>query len=704
MKHKFLLIVVILGLVAIGNQRIVHAETSNNDAKSNTRLTNDLITDADTGLQFRKVCGITGSRDVIEYNTGLNMSPNGKFLLHNNSVIPLENGKLIKFVDFPAFRSSWSPDGTMIAFYSGGIWIIPVSPETGQPTGPAKKIVAGDYWYQSNVKWSTDSDKIVFNSRDGQLQVLSIKDGTRTQITKENVYHIQGGWSPDGQYIACNQDSESIWIIPVNGGEARKLIETKGRTIPYWSSDGKWIFYQGPGGLGRELHFVRVSDSFEVDVTLPEGIGLYISLSPDGKRMLFYRPSYEWTDTLKIVSASGGKPLDPTRGRIFSAVAQQWSPDGKSILTWGENDDEWMYWVVPLAGDEPYPLHLDVSVQGKLEQKSLSPDAKKLLFSSQAPQGQKQYWVVPISVMTGKATGLVTKIFDKGEVQNFRWSQDGSKLTFLFEKDLWLARTDGSGAVQLTGASDRQVVRRRHRSSPDGSAISWISHSTSSGLSVLRIRRLSEDKPRDVVETSKRIGYQWSPNGSRIAYEFYGPKEDTTHELFVVSASGGEPRKLIEMKLDDYHTSFDYRWSPSGESLALLVGRRLLIFQFPDGESQQVGGLLDPLLGRCFGIEWSPDEQRLALIMEAKPKSSDPEESGTQIFTVTVPEGRWTELEGESCYNYSVNWSPDGKWISYDSEEWIKTRPEGVIWEVEIDAYLKKMAQRSSGGTGPSVD
>ena len=602
MKHKFQLIVVILGLVAIGNQWIVHAETNNNDVKSNTRLTNDLIINADTGLQFRKAFGITGSRDVIEYNTGLHMSPNGKFLLCGMIVIPLEGGDLIKLVDLPTYRGSWSPNGKMIAFYSGGIWIIPISQETGQTTGPAKKVVDGDYWYQFNVQWSPDSDKIVFNSRDGQLQVFSIKDGTRTQITKEGVYCIQGGWSPDGQYIAFNQDSESIWIIPVNSGEARKLIETKGRTVPYWSSDGKWIFYQGPGGLRRELHFVRVSDSFEVNVTLPEEIGSYISLSPDGKRMFFYKPSYEWSDTLKIVSASGGKPLDPTRGRIFSAVVQQWSPDGKFILTWGENDDEWIYWVVPLSGDEPYPLRLDVSVQGKLEQKSLSPDAKKLLFSSQAPQGQKQYWVAPISLMTGKATGLVTKIFDKGEAQDFRFSQDGSKLTFIFEKDLWLTRTDGSGAVQLTGASDRQVVRRRHRSSPDGSAISWISHSPSSGLSILRIRRLSEDKPRDVAETSKRIGYQWSPNGSRIAYEFYGSKEDTTHELFMVSASGGEPRKLIEMKQDDYHTSFDYRWSPSGKSLALLVVRRLLVFQFPDGESQQVGGLLDPLLGRCFGI------------------------------------------------------------------------------------------------------
>ena len=33
--------------------------------------------------------------------------------------------------------------------------------------------------------------------------------------------------------------------------------------------------------------------------------------------------------------------------------------------------------------------------------------------------------------------------------------------------------------------------------------------------------------------------------------------------------------------------------------------------------------------------------------------------------------------------------SPDGRWISYDAEGWIKTRPEGSVWEVEVKDLLK---------------
>lgn len=639
---------------------------------------------------------------MIEHTTGGEISPNGKFLLPGMHVIPLEGGDPIKLVDFPAYRGSWSPNGKMIAFYSGGIWVIPVSPETGQPMGPAKKLLDGNYWYQFNVQWSPDSDKIVFLSPDLHLCVLSVKDGTRTQITQEPQFRIQGSWSPDGNWIVCNKADESIWLVPVNGGKARKLVETQGRTIPYWSSDGKWIFYQ----RGRKLHFVRVSDAFRVDVTFPEEIGSYLSWSPDGRKMFFCKSSSTWTDSLKIVPSSGGEPFEPAKGLVLSGFVQQWSADSKFVLTFGKHGD---YLVVPIAGDDPFRLRLDVSIPGELEHQALSPDIKKLVFSSQTSQEQERYWVVPVSLKKGRTTGPARMIFDKGKAKRFhqentcfRWSPDGTKLALICQKKLWIARTNGSPPVQLTRASEQEAVKPKW--SPDGNMISWISYSPSSGKSILRVRRLSKDEPRNIAETSKWLSYKWSPDGSRIAYEFYKNEADTTHELFVVSDSGGESKKLIEMKQDFRHKGFNYAWCPRGDKLAVLAGRKILAFRFPGGERQQVGGLIEPLWGRCFAMKWSPDGQRLALIMEAKPKSSDPEESGTKIFTVNVPEGKWTELAGESGTNYFLYWSPDGKWISYNSESYVKTRPERVIWEVEIDAYLKKMAQRSSGGAGPSAD
>lgn len=692
MKRLWMLGIITISLPGLLHEPVANGHTLSSDIKSDVVLTDGFIRDPNTELEFRKVYGISGAKDTIEYNYNsqhVRMSPNGKFLLYNNYVIPLEDGELINLVDFPALRSVWSPDGEKIAFYSDGIWVIPVSPETGRPTGPAQELLDGGYMYQFNVRWSPDSKKIVFWSTDQHLSVLSIHDGNVTQITQEAQYYVPGGWSPDGRWIAFSKARDSIWVVPSEGGEARKLAETAGRAISHWSPDGKWVFYQ----RNQKLHFIRVSDALSFDITLPKGIGYYVSQSKDGKKMSFYKCSYEWTDSLRIVSSSGGEPFGP-RGLNLSAIEHYWSADSKFILTWGQDDDKWTYWAIPLTGDDPFPLRLGVSMQGSLECESLSPDLSKMLFSQQMPQEQKQYWVIPIFLRQGKTIGLPTKVFDKGEAKSLDWTPDGLKLAFMYQEDLWMVRTDGSPPVQLTGVSDRRVVRRTW--SPDGSAITWISHSPSSGKSILRMRRLSKDASRDIAETPKYIGFKWSPYGNYIAYEFFDRKKDTMRELFVISASGGEPKRLIEISQE---SAYSWAWSPSGESLAVLADRKLLIFKMPDGESYQVGELLDPRWGGCYDMKWSPDGREIALSMWA-----DPDQDSGSIFTVTVPEGKWTELTGKPGTHYFLSWSPDGKWISYDSEEFVKTRPEGILWEVDIDAYLKKMDQSSSGRTSPSAD
>ena len=46
--------------------------------------------------------------------------------------------------------------------------------------------------------------------------------------------------------------------------------------------------------------------------------------------------------------------------------------------------------------------------------------------------------------------------------------------------------------------------------------------------------------------------------------------------------------------------------------------------------------------------------------------------------------------DGSGDVTDSGSWSPDGKWISYDSYYFAKARSEGIIWQVEIDEFLKR--------------
>jgi len=209
--------------------------------------------------------------------------------------------------------------------------------------------------------------------------------------------------------------------------------------------------------------------------------------------------------------------------------------------------------------------------------------------------------------------------------------------------------------------------------------------------------RVSEDKPQVIAETSKYISFKWSPYGNYIAYDCFERGKDTTRELFVASVSDGVPKKLIE-RGPGSGLSRDWAWSPSGEKLAALADRKLLIFQMPDCEPHQVGKLFDPNWCACSDMEWSPDGRELAVIISMGPGSSG--QQASRILTVTVPEGKWREVAGKAGTNYYLYWSPDGKWISYDSEEFVKVRPEGILWEVEIGEYLERMAEEHQDDSG----
>lgn len=121
-----------------------------------------------------------------------------------------------------------------------------------------------------------------------------------------------------------------------------------------------------------------------------------------------------------------------------------------------------------------------------------------------------------------------------------------------------------------------------------------------------------------------------------------------------------------------------------------------------DGKCQEVGEKIDALWERCLDMKWSPDEREIALIKFFSPDSASQDNS--TILTVSIPDGKWTELTGRLGLSLSLSWSPDGRWISYDLEEFVKIRPEGVLWEVEVDSYLKKMDEKNPDSLKSSQD
>ncbi|GII90416.1 S9 family peptidase [Sinosporangium siamense] len=184
-------------------------------------------------------------------------------------------------------------------------------------------------------------------------------------------------WSPDGRTLAFLRAADGapqIWLLPMDGGEARRLTEAKlGAGAPVWSPDGTAIVYAGPHGepdpnapvaddrldhkadgsgllRGLRMHLVTVdvASGAATQVTSGDFHAGSPAWSPDGSRLAFVSNMDSERDLVAgshvyTVEAAGGEPKVLTEpdfictgvwwhGERLLAVGWQGGPDGHQRL------------------------------------------------------------------------------------------------------------------------------------------------------------------------------------------------------------------------------------------------------------------------------------------------------------------------------------------------------------------------------------
>ena len=169
----------------------------------------------------------------------------------------------------------------------------------------------------------------------GQVYVKMLPDGQPVQLTHDDSPKMAPAFSPDGSRIAYSTVTSGgwdTWVVPVLGGEPRKLLANASALT--WDGSQHVIFSEAKTDPHMGVVTAAESRAGEHDVYLPadqHGMAHRSWLSPDGKWILASEMDMIGWRPCRLVPFDGstsGEMVGPKPARCTNAG---WSPDGRMM-------------------------------------------------------------------------------------------------------------------------------------------------------------------------------------------------------------------------------------------------------------------------------------------------------------------------------------------------------------------------------------
>jgi eukaryotic-like serine/threonine-protein kinase len=448
--------------------------------------------------------------------------------------------------------------------------------------------------------------------------------------------------APNGHTVAAVSFSQSskandLWLYDVGSNQPRELAQTEGASFPFWSPDGKAVGFFADGKLKR-LQIEGGPVQVICDAPSPRG-GTW---NKDG--VIVFNPSGHLRGGLYRVSAAGG-----TATRLTT-------PDASH----GVNSHRW-------------PMFL--------------PDGNHFLYLAADVSGQTSSGSIFVASLDSSESKFITRA-----TGNPAYAAPGY-LLFCRDKTLYAQRFD-AGKLAVSGEAvpllnDVLYLPRIWHNDYAASNAGALVAQTGSDVSLSRLvwRDRKGNEVGSVGESDVYANVTLAPNDRAVAFDKTDLENHNTDVWTYDFDRGSFKRLTFDPAIDAEPV-----WSPDGKRIMFASSRagffRLYTKNADGSEDEKLLPLAPSDDSDEYPTSWSPDIGKFLYERDAE---------APNLWLGELPEMKTNPLLKGSETRKHGQFSPDGKWVAYTSNENGK-------WEIYVTSFPDlhgKWQVSNNGGTQP---